>query len=247
LVLIKNARVSEFNNLKGLSSSFSTKIIDRQDLIPDVPEIRQLIEWKQNEFSDDKLDSKVSQATGGKRYLPFTIEEINTLVDKVGEAAFFDVTAYVGHIKTETPNLFYAACPKCNRKIADDGGIVKCDNCIQNFAQPLYRYTLSIKLSDHTGSLWVSAFDQVATVIVGQDAKSIKDLKLQQDESKITEIFRDAHHREFNFKLLAKQDSWQGAPRVKIQALRVTKIDYTNHSKDLLNQLEKYAEKDNSN
>jgi replication factor A1 len=246
LVLIKNARVSEFNGLKGLSSSFTTKIIDRQDLIPDEPEIRQLREWKQNEFSDDKLDSKVSQGGGGRKYAPFTIEEINNLSDKVGEAAFFDLTAYVGHIKTETPNLYYAACPQCNRKIDDDGGIAKCNTCNKNFPAPAYRYTLSIKLSDHTGSLWISAFDQVAQVIVGENAQVIRDLKAQQDESRISEIFRDAHHKEFTFKLLAKQDVWNGNTRVKIQAIRVAKIEYVKHAKDLLTQLEAYSDKNES-
>jgi len=173
LVLIKAARVSVFNNTKSLSSSFTTKIIARQDLIPDVPEINQLREWKNSEFDDTALNSKVrEQGTGGKKYSPFTIEEINKLTEnKTIDAAFFDLYAYVSHIKTESPNLYYAACPteKCKRKVVDNDGIFNCNHCVRNFNDPIYRYTLNIKLSDHTGSIWVSAFDAVAQSIIGNN------------------------------------------------------------------------------
>ena len=79
---------------------------------------------------------------------------------------------------------------------------------------------------------------------VVQDAKQIKDLKEQGDETRIQEIFRDAHHKEFKFKLLAKPDNYQGNSRIKIQAIRAVPINYTNDSKDLLNLLETYSQKD---
>ena len=44
----------------------------------------------------------------------------------------------------------------------------RCEACNKSFQQPVYRYTLSIKLSDHTGSLWISAFDRCAQTIVGK-------------------------------------------------------------------------------
>ena len=43
----------------------------------------------------------------------------------------------------------------------------KCDHCNLTFSQPEYRYTLSIKLTDHTGSLWINAYDNVAKLIIG--------------------------------------------------------------------------------
>jgi len=98
-------------------------------MIPDVPEINQLKEWKNSEFDDSALNSKVSErGSGGKKFDSFTIEEISKLTDlstgKTIDTAFFDLYAYVSHIKTESPNLYYAACPTqtCKRKVIENDG-----------------------------------------------------------------------------------------------------------------------------
>ena len=95
-------------------------------MIPDVPEISQLKEWRNSDFDDSALNSKVVERSGGKKFDSFTIEEINKLSEKVmgDTAAFFDTYAYVSHIKTESPNLYYPACPteKCKRKVTDNDG-----------------------------------------------------------------------------------------------------------------------------
>ena len=68
-------------------------------------------------------------------------------------------------------------------------------------------------------------------------------MKDQQNDTRIAEIFKDAHHREFEFKLIAKTDHYLGNDRLKFQAIRVEKINPIKHGKALLGELEKYSQK----
>ena len=62
--------------------------------------------------------------------------------------------------------MCYPACPlqyngrPCNKKLTnqgDDDTTWFCDRCQQN-AQPDWRYILAIQADDHTGHIWLTAF-----------------------------------------------------------------------------------------
>jgi replication factor A1 len=245
LVLVKGARISDYGGVRSLSGSFGTKIVVNQAQMPDELMIRQLREWKIKDFSDDQLVS-ISGDGLSRKYTPYTIEEINNALPSITDKAFFDVTAYIGHIKTEGSSLFYAACKNfktCARKAISDGeNFFRCENCNEKFSTPVYRYTLTIKISDHTGGIWINAFDRVAVDIVEKKADDVKNLK-DIDETGYTEVFREAHHKEFNFKLLVKAEEYMGQPRHRIQALRAEKLSFTRQSKELIHLLEEYSKK----
>ena len=62
----------------------------------------------------------------------------------------------------------------------------------------------------------------------------------ESDEMAMMEKFREALHKEYNFKLLAKFDTYNGNSRVKVQATRVEKLNYTKMGKDCLDLLDQY-------
>ena len=75
------------------------------------------------------------------------------------------VMCYVSLIRQE--NMSYPACPlpfqgrACNKKLQDqqgDGQSWFCDRCQQE-AQPMWRYILTIQADDHTGHVWLTAFE----------------------------------------------------------------------------------------
>ena len=74
------------------------------------------------------------------------------------------VQAWLTHIKTET--IAYPACTlqyngkQCNKKVQESGqgdGQWYCERCAGN-CQAEWRYMLNLKLEDHTGMAWVTAF-----------------------------------------------------------------------------------------
>lgn len=48
-----------------------------------------------------------------------------------------------------------------------------CDSCNHDTDNPTYRYIMSVNISDHTGSQWVTMFDEAATQLVGKSATAL--------------------------------------------------------------------------
>ena len=135
----------------------------------------------------------------------------------------------------------------------------ECRECNITFKQPVYHYTLSLRISDQTGSMWIRAFDKVGTTIlgkgiiklknlnfclVGYDANKIQQMRQMHDDAAINEIFREAANQEYNFRLFAKrEDNNQnpGETRVTLQATRVEKINYAKDGQALVNLLEEFG------
>ena len=83
-----------------------------------------------------------------------------------GHGLGVQVAAWLTHIKTDT--IAYPACTlqyngkQCNKKVAEgasgDGpGQWYCDRCTAH-CQAEWRYMLNLRLEDHTGTEWVTAF-----------------------------------------------------------------------------------------
>lgn len=66
--------------------------------------------------------------------------------------------------------------------------------------------------------------------------KALKD----NDEMAMMEKFREALHKEYSFKLMAKPDNFNGNSRVKVQATRIESINHSRAGKEYLNLLEQY-------
>jgi len=104
-----------------------------------------------------------------------------------------------------------------------------------------------MKLTDNTGSAWVSVFDKIAKMIVGIDAKSIKEMKEQGNEAQVSDMFKEAHNKEYKIGIMAKQDSYQNQrdqqaqQRTRLQIVTLQPVDYRVESNDLLKQLEQFS------
>ena len=76
---------------------------------------------------------------------------------------------------------YYPACPgsfngkACNKKMADDGSAWSCGRCGYSGA-PAWRYMLSFSVADHTGEVWVTAFNEDAEALLGATAESVRAL-----------------------------------------------------------------------
>lgn len=68
----------------------------------------------------------------------------------------------------------------------------------------------------------------------------------ETNEVAMAEKFKEALHKEYNFKLMAKNDTYNNEPRMKIQATRVEKLSYSKQCADIFGLLEEYAMKQNS-
>jgi replication factor A1 len=246
LIAIKSTRIGEFMSKKTLSNSFSTKIFLDLNQVPKDQRITQLRNWRNNEFDENQLQIQTSEASaGGGKFIPMCIEEVNVDTQFVTEKGLYQTRAHISHVRTDG-NLYYPACPGCGKKsndISGDGTSWQCPSCNNQHQQPNFRYTLTLKLTDQSGSLWASAFDKIGISVIGKDAKTIKDMKDQGDEAGVTDLFKEAHNKEYTMKIVSKQDTYGKETRMKHQIVTINPVNYLTESRELLRGLEEYATK----
>ena len=71
---------------------------------------------------------------------------------------------------------------------------------------------MSINVSDHTGQIWLSCFDDVGRQIMGMTADQLMELR-ENDTKAADDAFQDANCKTMNFKCRAKMDNFQDQQR----------------------------------
>ncbi len=215
IVAFKGVKVSDFGgrSLSLLSSgSMSAN--------PDMAEAHKLKGWfeDQGRSGNFATHANVQGAVGsggGSRGDPFkTISQVKEEQLGMSENAdFFSVKASIQYIKQD--NFCYPACISegCNKKVVEiDPGQWRCEKCDKTHEKPEYRYILSCNISDHTGQLWVSCFDETGRMIIGKSADELMEIK-EVDDKRVAEIFSEANCQTWNWKCKAKLDSFQEQQR----------------------------------
>lgn len=209
VVAFKGLKVSDFGGRSlSLLSSGSLSVN------PDMPESHNLRGWYdhqgQNSHFNTHQNVQGTVAPGQSRK-----DETKTIAaikdEGLGmseQADWFNLKASIQYIKQE--NFCYPACTSegCNKKVTElEPGQWRCERCNVNHEKPKYRYIMSVNVSDHTGQMWLSCFDEVGIMIMGMTADELMEHK-EVDEKKVSDIFSEANCRTWNWKCLAKMDTY---------------------------------------
>jgi replication factor A1 len=215
VIAFKGVKVSDFGgrSLSLLSSGSMTNN-------PDIPEAHKLKGWYQSAGRDENFNTHANVTStvtgaGGSRDPMKTIAQIKD--DGLGmdseKADFFALKASISYIKQE--NFCYPACSSegCNKKVLEvEPGQWRCERCDKSFPKPQYRYIMSVNVSDHTGQLWLSCFDETGRMIMGMSADELMDIK-ETDSKRLSDVFSEANCRTWNFKCKARMDTFQEQQR----------------------------------
>jgi replication factor A1 len=144
VVLMKNAKIGEFNGGKTLSALSSTVMKTN----PDMPEGHQLRGWFENGGAEGQFD-QLSLRTGGSGGLStewITFHE--TKVRNLGQdkPAYFQTMAMVHTVRSET--MMYKACSNndCNKKVVDQNdGTYRCEKCNVNSTEFKWRLLANVR------------------------------------------------------------------------------------------------------
>jgi replication factor A1 len=216
VLAFKGVKVSDFGgrSLSLLSSGSMT--VD-----PDIEEAHRLKGWydahgRADSYSTHAMSGQLGMASG--RSDPFkTILEVNE--EHLGSSSekpdFFSLKGTVVYIKQ--PNLCYPACPaeSCRgKKVIDLSGAGEwhCERCEKTHPKPLWRYILSVNVSDHTGQIWLNCFDEVGRLILGMSADQYAELR-ENDEKAAGAIVHNVCGSLWNFRCKAKMDTFQDMTR----------------------------------
>ena len=215
IIAFKGLKVSDFGgrSLSLLSSGSMT--VD-----PDIDEAHKLKGWYDAQGRTDAFTSHASTmgATAGGaggRVDPYkTIGQVRD--ENLGMSDtpdFFTLKATVVYIRQE--NATYPACmsESCNKKVVEmDPGQWRCERCDKTWPKPEYRYIMSANVSDYTGQLWLSCFDEVGRMMMGMSADQLMEL-MENDEKAASEVFQEANCKTWVFKCKARMDSFQEQQR----------------------------------
>lgn len=214
VIAFKGVKVSDFGgrSLSLLSSGSMT--VD-----PDIDEAHKLKGWYDAQGRSDTFTSHASMGsslgTAGGRGDPFkTISQVRD--EQLGfseNADWFSIKATIMYIKQD--NVSYPACLSegCNKKVVEvEPGQWRCERCDKTHPKPEYRYIMSANVSDHTGQIWLSCFDEVGRLVMGMSADQLMELK-ENDEKAAADVFTEASCKTWNFKCKAKMDNFQDQQR----------------------------------
>ncbi|TVY35706.1 Replication factor A protein [Lachnellula subtilissima] len=227
IIAFKGAKVSDFGgrSLSLLSSG-------SMSLDPDISEAHQLKGWYDSQGRRETFlahtGMSAAGAAGGRREETKTVAQIKEegLGMNPETPDYFNVKATIVYIKQDS--FSYPAClsPDCNKKVTDEGdGTWRCEKCNINHPKPEHRYILTLSVSDHTGQMYLNAFDDVGRLVVGKSADEMMELK-ENDFPAMEKEFENANCTSHYFKCRAKMDTYQDQQRVRYQVMSAIPIDF---------------------
>ncbi|KAB8230543.1 hypothetical protein BDV23DRAFT_38979 [Aspergillus alliaceus] len=240
VIAFKGVKVSDFGgrSLSLLSSGSMT--ID-----PDIEEAHKLKGWYDAQGRDETFTSHASMpgaATPTKTAQHKTVAQVKE--EQLGmsdEVAYFSLKATVIYIKQDT--MCYPACLSegCNKKVTElDPGQWRCERCDKTHPRPEYRYIMLISVSDHTGQLYLSCFDEVGRSMMGITADQLMEIR-QNDEKAAGDIFQEANCRTWSFRCRAKVDNFGDQQRIRYQIVSAKPVNYSEEASRLVDMIDSYS------
>jgi replication factor A1 len=102
----------------------------------------------------------------------------------------------------------------------------------------LPRYVFSFSASDYTGNTWLNAFNETGVRILGMTAD---DLANQRNTPAYTEAFSNACYKQYRFGIRAKNENYNGDPKVRYNVVNVEPIDFVSETTNLIQQIRQLA------
>lgn len=239
VVAIKGVRVSDFGG-KSLSMGFSSVLMPN----PEIPEAYALKGWYDTEGSDQKYNTLKQEMGAGSE--PRSIEQritiekaINDNLGKSEKGDFFSIKAHITFLKVD--NFAYPACSNtdCNKKVTEQSdGTWRCEKCETDNEKPNWRYILTISVTDSTGQLWLTLFNEQGERLLGIDASKLTELK-NNDSDAFTTFTQQFQMKEFDFRIRAREDNYNDQSRIRYTVSNLYDINYGAEADYLAGELSK--------
>eukprot|EP00884_Botryococcus_braunii_P015981 jgi/Botrbrau1/3066/Bobra.0070s0059.1 len=238
ILACKGMSVNDFNGKTLSSVGSSTILIDPRD----IPEVSALRAWYEGGGSAAPVMALSSVGGGSRNDRRVTLAMIREEgLGLGGERVYVAVAGYLNYIKNE--NMSYPACPltnpatnnSCNKKMMNNDGGPQwwCERCQQS-AVPVWRYMLSIQITDHTGTEWFTAFQEAGETLLGVPAGRLKELEGTVEEER---IITQATHREYILKIKVAEETYNDEQRLKLSIVRIDPVEYVRESQVLLDYI----------
>ncbi|KAI1344757.1 replication factor-A protein [Xylariaceae sp. FL0016] len=240
VVAFKGVKVSDFGGRSLSLLSSGTMTID-----PDIEEAHRLKGWFDSQGRTDNFSTHQMASMGAATGRTDQTKSCQAVKDEnlgMGENPdYFTLKATIVYIKQES--FAYPACSSenCNKKVIDQGdGTWRCEKCEVSHARPQWRYIMSINVSDHTGQMWLSCFDDVGRIIMGMSADELTEIK-ENEEERFAPIFENATCSKLSFRCRAKMDTYGENQRVRYQVMSAAPLDFKTEALKLSDMIKQFG------
>jgi replication factor A1 len=238
VIAFKGTKVSDFNGKSLSLLSSGTMAVD-----PDIPDAHRLKGWydsagRASHFETLQNKTSMGNATGRVDQTK-NIAQIRDEGIGLDDQAWYSMKATIVYVKPE--NFCYPGCGTCKKKVTDmNDGTWHCEKCNQSLDRPEYRYMLSLRVVDFTGSQWVTCFDESAAVLLGMSANQLMEMK-QEDEVKASAVLANLNFTDHIWRCKAKLSTMGENHEVRHQVSSVSQtVDWKAEGNKLAELIKQY-------
>lgn len=190
-------------------------------------------------------DKNVNRINFGQLVNDINFNIMNDLVDKEGNkiiskktnepikpSIFFDIKGKITAIShsPDRPPWYKAATePDSNgfypKVIGNGDGTYLAASVSKIYNSYVPRYILRFCVSGFNGQKWMTAFHDVAEIILGVDATIIENHLKNNELDKYSNVFNNALFKTYIFRVKARKDCYQDSDRTRYDVVSITKLD----------------------
>ncbi|XP_030940799.1 replication protein A 70 kDa DNA-binding subunit B [Quercus lobata] len=243
IVAIKSLKVGEFQGVSLSTLGRSVALVN-----PDLPEAKKLRSWYDSEGKESSLASVGSglspSSKSGSRSMYSDRVSLSHIQKNpsLGEEkpVFFSIRGYISFIKPDQA-MWYRACKTCNRKVTEAlGSGYWCESCQKNDEECNLRYIMVVKISDASGEVFLSIFNEEAEKIVGCSAEELDKLKSEEGEENPYQLkLKQATWNSHLFRVSVSQNEYNNEKKQRITVRAVAPVDFAAESRFLLEEISK--------
>jgi len=250
VICVKACKVSSFS---GCSLSGGTISVSPTDQ----PKATDCETWyRQHVAGGGQITPSITTqfAGGGNNYerMTYDVTQQRQLGLQNEKGDYFQVRATISNIVHATESNdgrdrrpWYTACPSndCNKKVQQNpSGQWECQACQSNgkqwqFPQCQPRYIMRFNTQDHTGSQWLSCFNDVAEQILGKPAAELNGYLDQGNTEAYEQVFANANFSSWIFNCRAKSEVYQDEQRVKMVVRSCQPLNFVEESSLLIEKI----------
>lgn len=239
VVAFKGARVTEWNEKSlGAGPSFEVE--------PEHEATTRLQEWAVAGGAADtkSLSVNTRSDTSDRDSVRACLLDLQEAGVGTGEKpSYFNILATITKINPSTKSeqsIWYSSCPTCQRKVVgEDGCGFNCEKCGWAGEACVYRYMLPCVACDGGANQWLSAFNDMAEILVGMKAGELKAIK-DADQHAYEAVIDGAQWKRYVMTVRGKVETYQDVSKLKVHIIRAAPVNYANEGKTLLADIAKY-------
>lgn len=248
VILLKNAMRGDFGGV-CLNTGRSTSI----ELDPvNVPEANQLRAWFDSQGGASAPMQSLTATRGGangkvmgerKTLEDARVEDVDPSFGGGGGGGntTFNIRGFVSFIKSDG-ELSYPSDPETKKKVTMvSPGVwhnAAMDRQLQDH-EVMHRYIMNLKIADHTGSQWMTAFDESGQVIIGKSANEMRQMK-DNDIAMFQSVVDDAKFRPFVMRIQVREDEYKGETKLRYTISRCEPVSFASEARLLLQEIKSY-------